>query len=118
VITTTFYCHLCWQPAATLTLDADGQQLRLDGFVWQNSTERVTGQVAVRVRQALQTRDAAALHLLNRLWAPFYCPDCRRIYCLNHWRVTYAFDDDPDFPGWYDAAYGQCPQGHRQLIDD
>jgi len=23
-----------------------------------------------------------------------------------------------DHPGWYDATYGTCPQGHRRKLDD
>lgn len=116
MVQATFYCHLCRRAAATLTLDAGEQQLALEGFMWQRSVERVTAEQAIQVRRVLHVRDVPGLYALNQLWAAFFCPECDQVYCLEHWRVSIAYDDD--FPGWYDAAYGTCPQGHRRMIDD
>ncbi len=115
-----FRCQLCLSMAGTLELDAPADapagELRLDGFLWNHSTEQVKGPALRALHQALSAHDAQQLHLLNPMWAPFYCPHCRRVYCVKHWRVTPHFDND--FGGRYDSSHGVCPRGHRRLIDD
>ena len=80
------------------------------------STEAVSPNVQPVIEAALAMADADALYQLDHFWAPFYCPTCQRVYCREHWLIIPEFDED--FPGWYDCAYGTCPQGHRRLIDD
>jgi len=42
-----------------------------------------------------------------------YCPSCDRVYCREHYQVTVRWDE-----GFYDCSYGECPSGHKRLIDD
>ena len=42
-----------------------------------------------------------------------YCPRCKKIYCKAHYKVRIVWDD-----GYYDCAYGTCPNGHERIIDD
>ena len=115
-----FRCQVCMSVAGTVELvaapDAPTGELMLEGFLWQRHTETIKGRTVQMAHQALTTHDVRLLHTLNQLWAPFYCPQCERVYCVKHWRITPRFDDD--FPGWYDSAYGVCPKGHRRLVDD
>jgi hypothetical protein len=115
-----FRCQVCLSVAATIKLTippgAQHGQLELDGFLWKHSTEVVKGRLVQAVQQALSTHDAELLHKLYRMWAPFYCPQCQRVYCVRHWHITPHFDHD--LPGWYDSAHGVCPKGHRRLVDD
>ncbi len=42
-----------------------------------------------------------------------YCPECDKIYCWEHYDAREEYDD-----GFYDCTYGECPNGHRRMIDD
>ncbi|MHA2399278.1 MAG: hypothetical protein ACXADU_10380 [Promethearchaeota archaeon] len=42
-----------------------------------------------------------------------FCPECDKIYCWEHYNAKVEYDD-----GFYDATYGECPQGHKRMIDD
>ena len=42
-----------------------------------------------------------------------YCPQCDKIYCWEHYNAREEYDD-----GFYDCTYGECPNGHRRMIDD
>ncbi|MFW9781381.1 MAG: hypothetical protein ACFFFB_03765 [Candidatus Heimdallarchaeota archaeon] len=42
-----------------------------------------------------------------------YCPECDKIYCWEHYNAREEYDD-----GFYDATYGECPKGHKRMIDD
>ncbi|HZY41007.1 MAG TPA: hypothetical protein VFF59_03315 [Anaerolineae bacterium] len=115
-----FRCQVCSSMAAVLELavpaDAPAGELRLEGFLWECSTEMVKGQTVRALHHALTMHDAQQIHTLNPMWAPFYCPQCQRVYCVKHWHITPHFDDD--FAGWYDSSHGVCPRGHRRLVDD
>lgn len=60
---------------------------------------------------AVRALDAAALHALDRAWAPFYCHSCDRSFCAEHWNLRATFD-------WGFQYYsGTCPAGHPHFID-
>lgn len=42
-----------------------------------------------------------------------YCPECDKIYCWEHYNAKEEYDD-----GFYDCTYGECPKGHKRMIDD
>lgn len=42
-----------------------------------------------------------------------YCPECDKLYCWEHYDAKEEYDD-----GFYDCTYGECPKGHRRMIDD
>ena len=42
-----------------------------------------------------------------------YCPECDKIYCWEHYNAWEEYDD-----GFYDCTYGECPKGHKRMIDD
>jgi len=65
------------------------------------------------VEAALTKADAAALFQVERLWAPFYCPTCARVYCRKQWVVVPEYDE-----GYFDCSHGICPQGHQRLTED
>ncbi len=115
-----FRCQVCMSVAATVELAAAPNaltgQLILEGFLWNRSDEMLKGRTIQMVYHALTAHDARLLYTIDQLWAPFYCPQCDRVYCIKHWHVTPQFDHD--LPGWYDSSYGICPKGHRRLLDD
>ena len=114
----TFYCALCQKLACTVELLPAGHSEGLKGatiflrdFI---GTEKVV--VVGRTQSleaALEQADAAALYQIERLWAPFYCPTCKCVYCVEHWTVIPQYDE-----GFFECAYGTCPQGHVRLIED
>ena len=66
--------------------------------------------------RALSTGDADALYRMNPEFVPAWCPTCGASYCQVHWDLEMVVADD--HPGWYEATYGTCPEGHRRKIDD
>ena len=99
-----YRCALCAKPAGRLTC-ADGV-LRRESF-----TSVLTQAETPAVRAAIG--DAKALHALDPELAPFYCPDCDRVYCGEHWARRDVFDGDH-----HDSIRGTCPEGHERLLED
>jgi hypothetical protein len=65
------------------------------------------------VSAALAGGDAALLYAIDAELAPFWCPRCEAAYCADHYRSWVTFDE-----GFYDATYGECPEGHERMLDD
>ena len=42
-----------------------------------------------------------------------YCPQCRRVYCGDHYLLATEYDE-----GFYDCTRATCPAGHRRMVDD
>ena len=118
-LSATFHCALCNNLAGTIeVLPAAHPQalsnsptISIKDFI---GTEHVaiSGDPA-QLEAALRNSDAAALYKVERLWAPFYCAQCARVYCRNHWKVLPVYDGD-----FFDCSYGYCPEGHKRLIED
>jgi hypothetical protein len=113
-LTVAFPCDLCEKPAATITLASDGTIVVV--ALIGRTTMRIRTEQMVRVRDILFRRDARALYALDHEWGSFYCPECDRSYCADHWHFDVRYDDE--FPGWYDRTYGTCPDNHTRLVDD
>ncbi len=84
--------------------------IRMNGFLpYTSFSAQVTNFAATT--DALRAIDAAALHTMERTWVPFYCHQCERSFCGEHWNLTAAFD-------WgFDHYSGTCPVGHSHFID-
>lgn len=65
---------------------------------------------------AIDAADPGRLHRIDSEFAPCWCPTCEASYCQAHWRTEVQGADD--HPGWYEATYGTCPEGHRRKLDD
>jgi hypothetical protein len=126
IVQSVFLCSLCGEIAATVTLIPKNAQhpdvlnsvaatLVLSDFIGKTQ-EQVGGAQEAPLRAALVEKDARKLYELEHLWAPFYCHQCQRSYCIKHWVVLPRYDDE--FPGFYDCSIGTCPEGHRRKIDD
>ena len=66
----------------------------------------------------LQKKDLLGVHNFMKKYHSYegvdaYCPECNKIYCWEHYNAREEFDD-----GFYDCTYGECPNGHRRMIDD
>jgi hypothetical protein len=113
--TAEFHCAVCQTLAAKITLNND-DWLITEGFLGEVK-ERISTERGLALQWALEDESAFHLYGLERLWAPFYCPECDAVYCKDHWRMQMEFEDDP-LPGWYDCTWGTCPHGHRRMVDD
>lgn len=116
-----FHCSLCSDIAGTVEilppehpqgLSGKSGTIRISEFIGE---ERIvlSKSSEVVLRCCLAAADAQALFTLERLWAPFYCPTCARVYCIKHWTVVPEYDGD-----FFDQSRGYCPEGHRRLIED
>jgi hypothetical protein len=84
--------------------------IRITGFLPYTSFSTRVPNLAATV-SAVRTIDAAALHALDRAWVPFYCHQCDRSFCSEHWDLKPIFD-------WgFDHYSGACPIGHPHFID-
>src|SRR5947209_16754085 len=115
----TFYCALCNHLAGTVeVLSATHPEalsksptLSIKDFI--GSEHSVISGDPAQLEAALRASDPAALYKVERLWAPFYCPECTRVYCLSHWKVLPVYDGD-----FFDCSYGYCPEGHKRMLED
>jgi hypothetical protein len=116
-----FYCALCNTLAGTVELLPPGHAeglgkatatIFLKDFI---GTEKVvlSDEQSAAVNTALTNADAAALHKIERLWAPFYCPTCANVYCRKHWTIVPVYDES-----FFDCSYGWCPKGHKRMVED
>jgi hypothetical protein len=127
VVSSSISCDSCGEPAATLRYIPRGlthpsagpasqssNRLVVDGFL--GTLTAVVSRRPDRVSRAVAEADPEALWGIDDLWAPFYCPECRKSFCEGHWTTEVVFADDS--PGWYEHTSGRCPHGHRRLLDD
>ena len=111
-----YHCSVCSKEAAGVKLveekKTDGTTqwwIRISDFIGVVS-EVVAESAVDSFRRYLRRGDAA---LLPERFAPFYCRQCGKCYCIDHWLCEVRYDDD-----FYDCTYGTCPEGHRKMIDD
>ena len=116
-----FPCSLCSNTAGIVEilstghprgLSKDSSTICIGGFIGEERV--VLSDSAERdLRACLAAADPAGLYHLEHLWAPFYCPTCARVYCVEHWTVVPEYDEE-----FFDHSHGYCPEGHRRLIED
>jgi len=68
--------------------------------------------------EILENEDIAGAHEFMRKYHSYegldaYCPECDKIYCWNHYKLEEEWEE-----GFYDCTYGECPEGHKRMIDD
>jgi hypothetical protein len=83
--------------------------VRVNGFLPYTSFSTHVMDFAATA-DAVRAIDAAALHVVDRTWVPFYCHECDRSFCGEHWNLRAIFD-------WgFDYYSGTCPVGHQHFI--
>jgi len=116
----TFFCSICKNLAGSVELlppdHADSlsrnHTIEIRGFIGHERIV-VSESMVAPTQAVLNSGDARALYEIEKLWAPFYCADCNRVYCVDHWTVV-PHDDE----GFFDYSDGYCPEGHRRMIED
>ena len=102
-----FACSLCGAVAGTVTVA--GGELRRESF---------TGVMMRPAPAEPLPEDPAELFALDFELAPFWCPECRAVYCGEHWRSWMEFENEEDLPAWMDSIRGVCPEGHERMLED
>ncbi|MFX0134003.1 MAG: hypothetical protein ACFFDN_10205 [Candidatus Hodarchaeota archaeon] len=74
--------------------------------------------LAYEIFSILQRKDLLGFHNFMKKYHSYegvdaYCPKCDKIYFWEHYNAREEYDD-----GFYDCTYGECPNGHKRMIDD
>ncbi len=117
VRTSEFRCSTCG--AVAVVVSRRGGGVAVTGFLgegWHGASRFDQMVEEVELDEAIQVADAEVLHRLNPEFVPAWCPLCRTAYCQDHWSLEVVMADD--YPGWYEATYGTCPEGHHRQLGD
>ena len=93
----------------------DHESLVYSGITHSRSLKK---NLASELFKILKKRDLSEVHLFMKDYLcdegiDAYCPECDKIYCWEHYNARVEYDD-----GFYDCTMGECPAGHRRMIDD
>ena len=114
-----FFCARDGSEAGVVRLhrfpDGGDWLLIVEGFMGRDST-RLGGTAGERLVPVLRLGDAGLLYRRNVEWPPFWCPECRKVYCSRCWRMYTVFADD--LPGFLEEIRGICPEGHDRMLSD
>lgn len=108
------YCSLCDKKAIIFDFNEK------NGLVRIMSAQRmyvVSFNDIKKLKEKLKKGEYRYFHdFLRKDWEglDYYCPECDRVYCINHYQITPYFDS----PEFYDYSTGKCPLGHERIVDD
>ena len=86
--------------------------VNLSGFI-MDVTANVSEHDYYQLQKFIQLQDSKNIYAIDIEFAPYYCPKCDRVYCVQHWSRQTIYDE-----GFYDAEIGICPNGHRKMLFD
>jgi len=92
------------------------QYLQENGRPFSTAIHLLKEDMYAKIGLALRQGDPHALFMLDREYAPFYCKDCKSVYCYQHMDYEEVWDEDY-VVGGVDYWRGQCPYGHHQFVD-
>jgi hypothetical protein len=101
------------RPAGT-EITAEGLVLdRFLGTSWHAEPAGILDAVQALIARG-NVDPVAILAISSTLWkvTPFYCPECRLVYCGRCWDISVEF-----ILGFQDCIMGICPNGHRHIVD-
>lgn len=107
-------CSICGNVAVVITQEQSGIFINsaLRRFSLHSSSPEVISALLQDLKEGkFQKVHQALLKVSNGL--DYYCPDCDRFYCADHYEVIPQFEE-----GWYDFSMATCPYGHRRIMDD
>ena len=102
-------CAVCKNTAYEVELIAS--MLTVHSFLGEQF-ECISARKTETLKNILESHDLAAGYRLQANAFPGYCPDCKRSYCGDHWRLWTLADE-----GWFEGFAAWCPQGHQKIID-
>jgi hypothetical protein len=112
-----FPCDVCGKPAGTVKLlkHETYSSFEIKGFISEISGGIQYGQYE-KFYTALKNNDPGTLFRMDFEYAPFYCPECNRCYCSDHWKYWIIYDEEE--PSYFDYIKGICPKGHKRMLED
>jgi hypothetical protein len=128
--TITYLCAECGGVAGDVGLVAEGQLVDLGrpfgmepskhasvtlDYFGIKVVERAEAERFARLSLLFEQGPPDAKELSSLYWVPFFCPQCRLVYCQTHWSPIRAFYEEG---GSYDRSEGTCPRGHISKVDD
>jgi hypothetical protein len=110
----TWACEICGSAAGSIAVNESGdvRRERFTSVITTHLPDPATGEL----RPALTAGDAAAIYDLDSELAAWWCPECKKSYCGDHWLRWDLFDEDD--PSWHDSIRGRCPEGHERMLED
>lgn len=109
-----FYCDQCGKLACVIGTKPPGPTFTIAGFLYDGECGfgivNFNKEKASEFVAALQAPDAGRLYALHEYCAPFYCPECKKCYCLEHWNPFHYYSRD--------VTHGNCPLKHHRIIND
>jgi len=112
-------CSVCGKTAVNFKIGYgrldEKESLVFRGITLETSLNVELANVLFKI---LQNEDLLSIHIFMKRYHSFegmdaYCPECDKIYCWEHFNAWEEYDD-----GFYDCTYGECPKGHKRMIDD
>ena len=112
-------CSICGEVAVVYKIGVGQfdkeEKLLYRGIICGTSLNK---HLADKLFKILENEDIAGVHEFMRKHHSYegvdaYCPECDKIYCWNHYKLEEEWEE-----GFYDCTYGECPEGHRRMIDD
>ncbi|MHA1986355.1 MAG: hypothetical protein ACW98D_06945 [Promethearchaeota archaeon] len=112
-------CSVCGKTAVNFKIGY-GRLDEKESLVFRGITleTSLNVELAELLFKILQNDDLLNIHNFMKKYHSFegmdaYCPECDKIYCWEHYNAWEEYDD-----GFYDCTYGECPKGHKRMIDD
>jgi len=112
-------CSICGKISVKFKIGPDWldkhESLVYSGITHSRSLSK---KLAIPLFEILDNEDISGVHQFMLKHHSFegldaYCPECDKVYCWEHYNAREEYDD-----GFYDYTYGECPNGHRRMIDD
>ncbi|MFX1288056.1 MAG: hypothetical protein ACFFFY_05825 [Promethearchaeota archaeon] len=112
-------CSVCGRKAVEYKIGY-GRFDELESLVYSGITHSrsLSKALANELFKIFKAEDLLGIHQFMQKYHSFegldaYCPNCNKIYCWEHYNAREEYDD-----GFYDCTMGECPAGHRRMIDD
>ena len=112
-------CSVCGKVAVNFKIGYgrldDKESLVFRGITIETSLRVELVEILFKI---IEDADLLGIHNFMKKYHSFegmdaYCPECDEIYCWEHYNAREEYDD-----GFYDCTYGECPRGHKRMIDD
>ena len=114
-----FECCLCGKEAGHILLLRTTEGVELLRYSFTSIMGPVGGleqKKIAKLRAVIDRHNARPLFALDLELTPFYCLECDRCYCGDHWIWWSEFDEDA--PMFRDCIRGRCPSGHERMLED
>ncbi|MDO8740937.1 MAG: hypothetical protein Q7J54_05200 [Candidatus Woesearchaeota archaeon] len=105
-------CGVCDQKAAVVDIYKKYKEMRISSAL---RSFVIKSKQLEDIIISFKKKDLGFIHqyLINCNGLDGYCPDCKKVYCHDHWQLNSIFDGS-----FSDYTKGECPKGHKRILDD